>query len=141
LRIVPVLLFLLAAAAHAERQKVAVLEFEIGKGLEIDRTYFSDKVRGSVQDRAPHLFVMTRESTEVLLKQFGRTLADCTGECAVETGRKLGADFVVSGRITKVGTRLALTMRLHATASGELLRTASRVSRRYRRRSPTRSSR
>ena len=117
-------LVLLAAPVRAERQKVAVLEFEIAKGLEIDRTYFSDKVRGSIQDRVPQLFVMTRESTEVLLKQYGKTLADCTGECEVETGRKLGADFVVSGRITKVGSRLALTMRLHATASGELLKTA-----------------
>jgi len=115
---------LLAAPVRAERQKVAVLEFEIGKGLDLDRTYFSDKVRGAVQERAPQLFVMTRESTEVLLKQFGKTLAECAGECEVETGRKLGADYVVSGRITKVGSRLALTMRLHATASGELLKTS-----------------
>lgn len=53
---------------------------------------------------------MTRESTEMILQQFGKTLADCTGECEVETGRKLGADYVISGRITKVGTRLALTL-------------------------------
>jgi hypothetical protein len=67
---------------------------------------------------------MTRESTEVLLKQFGKTLAECVGECEVETGRKLGADFVISGRITRSGTRMALTLRLHATATGELLKTA-----------------
>ena len=103
---------------------MAVLEFEVAKGLDLDRTYYSDKVRGSIQDRAPQLFVMTRESTEVLLKQFGKTLAECTGECEVETGKKLGADFVVSGRITRAGSRLALTMRLHATATGELLKTA-----------------
>jgi hypothetical protein len=38
--------------------------------------------------------------------------------------------YVISGRITKVGRRLALTMRLHATATGELLKTAARAARR-----------
>src|SRR6266513_128558 len=110
---------LLAAAAPQER--IAVLEFEVTKGLDLDRIYFSDKVRAVVGDRAPQLFVMTRESTEVLLKQSGKTLDDCAGECEVEVGRQLGADYVISGRITKVGTRLLLTMRLHATAEGRLV--------------------
>lgn len=129
LRIALAVLVLLTAPVGAAKQKIAVLEFEVTRGLDLDRTYFSDKVRGSVQDRAPQLFVMTRESTEVLLQQFGKTLADCLGECEVETGRKLGADYVVSGRITEVGSRLALTMRLHATATGELLKTAEVLAR------------
>lgn len=117
-----VLLAASAAGAGAERQKVAVLEFEMVKGLDLDRAYFSDKVRGAVQDRMPQLFVMTRESTEMLLKQFGKSINDCTGECEVETGRQLGADYVVSGRLTRAGTRTALTLRLHATATGELIK-------------------
>lgn len=121
---VAVLLFFAATHARAEaRQKVAVLELDVAKGLHLDRTYFSDKVRGSIQNRAPQLFVMTRESTEMLLQQSGTTLADCSGQCEVETGRKLGADFVVSGRLTKVGSRFALTLRLHGTATGELIKT------------------
>jgi TolB-like protein len=106
------------------RERIAVLEFTVGKGIDLDRIYFSDKVRGAIGTRAPKLFVMTRESTDLLLQAAGRTAADCEGECEVETGRKLGADYVVSGRITKVGSRLALTMRLHSTRDAQLLRAA-----------------
>lgn len=110
-----------AAVAAPAQEKVAVLEFEVTKGIDLDRIYFSDKVRGGVGKRAPQLFVMTRESTEALLEASGKTIADCTGECEVEIGRKLQADYVVSGRIAKVGSRFALTMRLHRTADGRLL--------------------
>jgi hypothetical protein len=37
-------------------------------------------VRGSIRDRAPQLFVMTRENSELILQHFGKTLAECTGE-------------------------------------------------------------
>jgi hypothetical protein len=74
-----------------------------------------------VKKAAPQLFVMTRESTEALLQANGKSMSDCTGECEVEVGRKLGADYIVSGRITKVGTRQILTVRLFSTADGALL--------------------
>jgi hypothetical protein len=72
---------------------------------------------------APRMIVMTRENTEILLNATGKTLADCLGECEVETGRKLGVDYVVSGRITRVGA-VIITMRLFAMPDGRLLSTA-----------------
>ena len=101
-----------------------MLEFDVTRNLGVDRIYFSDKVRGAIGLRVPRLFVMTRESTETLLKASGREMSDCQGECEVETGRRLGADYVVSGRISKVGSRLALTLRLHSTSEARLLRSA-----------------
>jgi len=80
-------------ARAAEQKHLAVLEFELAQGVKIDRTYFSDLARGAVKKHAPQLFVMTRESTEALLQANGKTMADCTGECEVEVGRKLGADW------------------------------------------------
>ncbi len=110
------------AVAHADQPKrLAVLEFELAQGVKIDRTYFSDLARGAVKKAAPQLFVMTRESTEALLQANGKTMADCTGECEIEVGRKLGADYIVSGRITQIGSSQILTMRLFATADGSLM--------------------
>ncbi len=112
------------SARAAEQKHLAVLEFEIAPGLKIDRVVFSDLARSAVNRRAPDLFVMTRESTEALLQANGKTVADCTGECEVETGRKLGADYIVSGRIAQVGKHLFLTMRLFSTFDGRLLQSA-----------------
>jgi len=111
-------------ALAAEQKHLAVLEFEVAPGMKIDRTYFSDLARGAVKSQAPQLFVMTRESTEVLLQANGKTLADCTGECEVEIGRKLGADYIISGRITQIGARTSITLRLFSTSDGELLSSA-----------------
>ncbi len=104
--------------------RLAVLEFDVAPGIKIDRMVFSDLARSAVNSRAPALFVMTRESTEALLQANGKTMSDCTGECEIEIGRKLGADFIVSGRIAQVGKRLFLTMRLFSTADGRLLQSA-----------------
>jgi hypothetical protein len=70
--------------------KVAVLEFDnklSGADAKTDRTYFSDAVRAVAKRVATGAFVMTRESVLELLKSNGKTVADCFGDCEVETSR------------------------------------------------------
>jgi TolB-like protein len=64
---------------------------------------------------------MTRENLMVLLASTGKKLEECEGECEVDTGRRIGADHIVSGEIQKVGTRYKMTLRLHDTHEGRLL--------------------
>jgi hypothetical protein len=64
---------------------------------------------------------MTRENVIVLLGAAGKSLADCEGECEVDTGRRLGADYVVSGDLLKIGTSYKLDLRLHETKDGQLV--------------------
>lgn len=122
-------LFAPPAAAAPEARRLAVLEFdnELPRGERIDRTYFADKVREVTRRALPadRYFIMTRESTEELLRAAGRSLSDCVGNCEVETGKLLMADLVLSGRITRVGSRLKLSMRLHQTRDGALLASAT----------------
>lgn len=113
-----------SGAGAADQKRLAVLEFELAPGVTIDRTYFSDLARAAAHRRVPHLLVMTRESTEVLLGSSGKQLVDCAGECEIEVGRKLGADFIASGRAAQIGSWLILTMRLFDTANGQLLESA-----------------
>jgi len=91
----------------------------------VDRVYFSDQVRGAVREAMPGATVMTRENTMQMLKAFGKKLEDCVGECEVETGKLLQADYVVSGRLTRVGTHYKLTLRVHETATGSLIASAT----------------
>jgi len=65
--------------------------------------------------------VITRENMLVLLQASGKDLANCEGECEVDTGRRIGADVVVSGELLKFGTQYKLNMKLHDTRSGELI--------------------
>ncbi len=102
---------------------MAVLELRnrLPPGDNIDREYFSDRVRQAALRALPDLKLMTRENMEVIAKSLGVDLADCEGECEVVTGRRLGADTVVSGEISRVGSLYKVTLRLHATREARLL--------------------
>jgi tetratricopeptide (TPR) repeat protein len=110
------------------RGRIAVLEFKSRlKGTEreaLDAGYFADQVRARVKDQIPSLEVITRENLLVLLEASGKKLDECEGECEVETGRRIGADLVISGELLRIGSNYKLDLRLHDTARGTLLKGA-----------------
>ena len=114
-----------SAQPAARAKRLAVLEFAGGdlsaKGLE----YVTDRVRGEALKYHPRpgWVVMTRESMLVLISaNRGECLKE--GECEVETGRNIGADLVVVGKVVRLGSKVRLTMASYDTHSGALLRTA-----------------
>lgn len=114
------LAILAASALRAEQPKLAVLEFEVQKGLSLDRRTFSSRLQNAARRMAPHLFVMTQANIEMLVRAAGKKLVDCEGQCAIDTGRLVGADIVIGGRISRVG-RLSLSMQMYETKTGQLL--------------------
>ena len=116
------LVLLALLAAPAPQTRVAVLDLELAPGAAVDQLFFSDKLRGAVEEKVPGAFVLPRETVAEALRALGKA---CAGACELEVGRKLGADYVVSGRIAQVGTRLSLTLRLHGTLEGRLVKSAS----------------
>lgn len=121
-----ILIPVLAGRAEEPSQTLAVLEFhsKLPKG-EADSGYVTDAVRTAAKDAGGlRVKVMTRENMLVLLQASGRNLADCEGECEVETGRRIGADLVISGELLKFGSQYKVMMKLHQTRSGELLQGA-----------------
>ena len=122
-----------AAAQGAEQKQQPVARAKLSGRLAVldlrnltkdlspdDARYFTDLVRAAVLKFAPQLDVMTRENLLVLLKSSGKDLANCEGECEVDTGRRIGADAIISGEIQKVGTRYKISLRLHETHEGRL---------------------
>jgi len=110
-------------ALLAAAQVVGVLEFrdKVPAAERIDASYLSDQVRAAVKADLPGARVITRENMLVLLQAAGKDLADCEGECEVETGRRIGADLVVSGELLRFGTQYKLNLKLHDVRSAELL--------------------
>jgi hypothetical protein len=117
----------LAAARHASGlatgARLAVLEFRnYAQDIPVENVRFlTDVVRKAALHGAPDLEIMTRENLVVLLQASGKDLASCEGECEVDTGRRIGADAIISGDLQKFGSRYKLSLRLHETAQGRLL--------------------
>lgn len=122
-------LFLIGSAALADPAApgplVAVMELKNKlKGAqkeEVDVGYLTDLVRSAVKREVRGARVMTRENVIVLLQNQGKKLEDCESECEVETGRKLGADLIVSGEVLKFGSAFKVSLKLHDTREGQLL--------------------
>jgi hypothetical protein len=116
-----ILALLLSAAAPPP--VIAVLEFRdrVPPELRIDAAYLSDQVRAAAKESLPQARIITRENMLVLLKTSGKDLANCEGECEVDTGRRIGADLVVSGELLRFGSQYKLNMKLHDTREGSLL--------------------
>jgi len=114
-----------AAQETAHGKLMAVLEFntklEGAQKKAVDVQYLADTVRAAVLDVVPDIRVMTRENEMVLLEQSGKKLSECEGECEVDTGRRLGADLVISGDLLKFGSAYKLNLKLHETHEGRLL--------------------
>ncbi len=114
-----------ATAAQVSPHRVAVLDFHdssTGRATPEEVLYLSDLVRGVARRVLPadRYLLMTRENIQEMLPQ-GRTLADCVGDCAVDTGRKLGADYVVTGEVTAFGGQIRVTVNLHGMQTGNLI--------------------
>lgn len=88
---------------------------------QVDTAYLTDVVRSAALDAAPGLQIMTRENVLVLLKASGKSLSECEGECEVDTGRRLGADLIISGEVLQFGSNLKINLKLHETGQGRLL--------------------
>ena len=111
-----------APAQRGPARKLAVLEFVDTAALTPhEAAYVTDLVReGALGLPRGRFLVMTRENILALLPN-GADLAACVGGCEVETGRNIGADYVVSGRIIRFGGELRVAMKLHETRSAGLV--------------------
>ena len=116
------LALLLLAAPAAPPKTLAVLEFKSKlQQDDMDVGYITDVVRTAAKDAVPALKIITRENLLVLLGASGKKPEECEGDCEVETGRRVGADLVISGEALKFGSNYKINMKMHDTQSGELL--------------------
>jgi len=106
-----------------ERVRIAVLDFENREALDAASAgYLADIVRAEARRALPtdDTIVMTRDSILELLPP-GTSLAECVGNCAVETGRRLGVDYVVTGEVIRFGGKLRVILSLYSTEEANLL--------------------
>ena len=103
---------------------MGVLEFNNFAGVSpYEAQAIADMVRMAASDVLPgsRYLIMTRESILQLLPPDRKSLAACEGECEVETGRNIGADYVVTGEIGRFGTDLQVKFKMYDTKTSDYL--------------------
>jgi TolB-like protein len=117
-------------AAYSQKQdggskgnrRIAVLELSNPAGLskqEVD--YLSDLLRQLASSELAQSFLVMDKANILTLLPPEKSIEDCIGSCAVETGRLLQAAYIITGDIIRFGKQLRVTVKLHDTRSGRLI--------------------
>ena len=115
----------LSVPSLARNVFVAVLEtVTLGTSIsKAERAFLTDKLRSKAIEVLPtynDFVIMTRDNILAMLPP-GRSLEECEGECMVETGKNISADYVAQARVGQFGSDLTLTVELYETAGGKML--------------------
>ncbi len=97
--------------------RVVVLEIQGEDAPVQTRIQWADLMRSWVVQHYPTFQLISKDAISLLLPQ-GENLDSCIGACEVEISRKVGANWVISGQITKDQTQKnadlwILTLKLH----------------------------
>lgn len=113
--------------AQTEKPKfIAVLDLDIAKAIPAEaRVSLSDLLREKLVNTG-RFRVVDRNNMDKILKEQGFQLQDCTSkECAVQVGRLLGVEKMVSGNVTKLGQTYIISAQMTNVETGEIEQMAS----------------
>jgi uncharacterized protein (TIGR02145 family) len=126
-KLIPLFFLLAASFACAQSSKyVAVFEtvtYEQNLVTEGERRVLTDELRRLALSVLPtaQFTVMTRDNITELLPP-GKSLEECTeGQCLVEIGRNVSAEYAAQGTVNRFGQQLALTVECYETRGGKLI--------------------
>ncbi len=122
-----ILLSLSFSTCLFSQQTVAVLDFE-GIGVSKDEARaLSNRFGSEFMDLSKGRYTLVeRQQMGEILEEQGLQQSGCvSSECAVEVGAALGAKFIVTGSISKVGTIFSVNARLLNVESSQILKSIS----------------
>ena len=89
----------------------------------LDRLYLTNVLREQAIKELPAkqgFTIMTRENIQQMLPP-GKAIEDCEGNCLVETGKNIAADYICQARVGRFGVSLTLSAELYETAGNKLI--------------------
>ena len=103
---------------------IAVLEFEGNDISPSEARALTNRLRSELVGKG-QLTIIERGKMEEILKEQAFQQTGCvSSECAVEVGKLLGVENIITGSISKVGTIYSVEARAVSVESGEIIKTA-----------------
>jgi len=101
---------------------IAVLEFEGNNISSGEVRALTDRLRTELVGTGELTIIERGKMEEVLKEQSFQQTGCISSECAVEVGKLLGVEQIVSGNISKVGNYFSVTARVVSVTTGEIVR-------------------
>lgn len=111
---------LFITASSAQQTFLAVHDFEGKSVSEVEASALTDRLRTEIINMGQVSVVERAEMDEVLREQGYQQTGCFTSECMVEVGKMIGAEKIVSGSISKVGSTFSINARIINVETGEI---------------------
>ncbi len=118
-----ILLFIpIFVSAQNTSQRIAVLNLLNQAQLKPQEIeYLTNLIRQSFAEKADQKFLLMTQENITLLLPPDKKMEDCLQECEVETGRVLGAKYIITGAILIFSETYRLNIKVHNTENGALV--------------------
>ena len=103
---------------------IAVLEFEGNNISSAEVRALTDRLRSELVTIGQFTIIERGKMDEVLKEQAFQQTGCVSSECAVEVGKLLGVENIITGSISRVGTIYSVSARAFSVGSGEIIKTA-----------------
>ena len=103
---------------------IAVIEFEGNNISSAEVRALTDRLRSELVSIGQLTIIERGKMDEVLKEQAFQQTGCVSSECAVEVGKLLGVENIITGSISRVGTIYSVSARAFSVASGEIIKTA-----------------
>ena len=103
---------------------IAVIEFEGNNIPSGEVRALTDRLRSELVTIGQLTIIERGKMDEVLKEQAFQQTGCVSSECAVEVGKLLGVENIITGSISRVGTIYSVSARAFSVASGEIIKTA-----------------
>ena len=103
---------------------IAVIEFEGNNISDAEVRALTDRLRSELVTIGQFTIIERGQMDEVLKEQAFQQTGCVSSECAVEVGKLLGVENIITGSISRVGTIYSVSARAFSVASGEIIKTA-----------------
>ena len=117
-KILLLLIYINISIAQDKRPSVAVLDFD-AKGIPIyEAETLTERLRSEIANTNA-VRLTDRKLLEKILQEQGLQQSGCTtDECAAEVGQLLGAQFIISGSIGKLGSSFTIDTKMVSVTTG-----------------------
>jgi hypothetical protein len=109
-------------AQEREKDRLAVLNLiNSAKLSDAEVDFLTNLIRQAIAKKGRDFFiVMTQENITLMLPP-DKKIEECVSECEVDTGRLLGAKYIITGTVLKFGESLRVNLKFHETQNAALL--------------------
>ena len=120
------LIFLLPFILFAQKKNIAVLQFDAENVTTSEAKILTNRLNDELFNFGKFT-VIERAQIEPVLKEQEFQQSGCvSSECAVEAGKLLGVDQIVTGSIGKIGSYYTVSARMIDVQTGEVLKSSTR---------------